>query len=408
MAASPFAFFRGSALVMASDLATTPATGLTVQACGDAHISNFGFFQSPERHLVFDLNDFDETAIGPWEWDVKRLAASIEICGRDRKFSEKERTAAVMTAIQSYQTAMHAFAHMNTLDVWYAHLNIDDLYAQFNKNLTKREKKHAEKAINKAKAKDSSRAVSKLTEVADGKLRFISEPPLIVPARELVEQYLQESIPDADIKARERIIALILHSYQESLRDDKRHLIRQYHGVDIARKVVGVGSVGTRCWVVLLEGVGARDPLVLQIKEAQESVVERFWKKGRYQQNGQRVVEGQRAIQATSDVLLGWTRAKGLDGITRDYYVRQLWDGKGSIDLDTITLKGLTTLARACGRTLARAHARTGNRFAIAGYLGKNDMFAKAITDFSRAYADQNEADYRLFLQECQINTAEK
>ncbi len=406
MAASPFTFFRGSALIMASDLATTPTTGITVQACGDAHISNFGFFQSPERHLVFDLNDFDETAPGPWEWDVKRLAASIEICGRDRNFTESERNTAVITAIKSYQNSMQNFAQMNTLDVWYAHSSVENVYSQFNKCLTKNEKKNAKKTISKAKRKDSYRAVSKLTEIADGKLRFISDPPLIVPARELAEEYLREPIPDADLKAREHIIALILHNYQESLSDDKRHLMRQYHGIDIARKVVGVGSVGTRCWVVLLEGLGSDDPLVLQIKEAQESVLERFAGKSHYSQNGQRVVEGQRAIQATSDVLLGWTRAKGLDGITRDYYVRQLWDGKGSVDLDIITPRGLTILARECGKTLARAHARTGNRFAIAGYLGKSDTFAKAIASFSCAYADQNEADYQLFLQEYQTNSA--
>lgn len=406
MAASPFAFFRGSAILMASDLATTPSTGLNVQACGDAHISNFGFFQSPERHLVFDINDFDETARGPWEWDTKRLATSVEICGRNRGFSEKERSKAVRAAVESYQTSMLEFSQMKTMDVWYAHTDVEDFYSQFSGSLSKNTQKNTEKIILKAKTKNSDRAVLKLTEVVDGKVRFINQPPLIIPLRNLVEQQIRREIPDTNLKEREHLIALVLRKYQESLSNDKRHLMKQYHGVDIARKVVGVGSVGTRCWIVLLEGLDSNDPLVLQIKEAQESVLERFTGKSIYKNNGQRVVEGQRAIQAASDVLLGWTRAVGVDGVARDYYVRQLWDGKGSINLDTISSKQLTNLAKTCGKTLARSHARTGNRFAIAGYLGKSDAFSKAIVQFSQAYADQNETDYQLFMKEYQANSA--
>lgn len=400
MGASAFAFFRGSALIMASDLSTTPTTGLNVQACGDAHISNFGFFRSAERHLVFDLNDFDETARGPWEWDLKRLVASVEICGRDRGFTEKQRQKAVRAAVESYQDHMLKFSEMSTMDVWYYHTNVEELYAQFGTNLKKKDRAYAEKVINKAKAKDSARAVSKLTEIHDGKLRFVSKPPLVSPVRELIDERLNAPLPPAVFDARKKFIALVLHSYQETLREDRRNLLRQFHGIDVARKVVGVGSVGTRCWIVLLEGLDKNDPLVLQIKEAQDSVLTRFTKKKAYDNNGRRVVEGQRAIQATGDVLLGWTKAKNLDGTTRDYYVRQLWDGKGSIDLDTITPKRLTNLARACGKTLARAHARTGNRFAIAGYLGKGHAFSDALVEFSSAYADQNEKDYQLFLKE--------
>lgn len=399
MAASSFAFYRGGALIMANDLAHTPRTNLFVQACGDAHISNFGFFQSPERHLVFDLNDFDETLRGPWEWDLKRLAASIEICGRYRNFTEEERTNAVLACVRNYRLSMQEFTQASTMEVWYAHTNIDELYEEIKSTFTKSQEKYTDKIITKAKAKNSNRAVLKFTETIDGKLQFISQPPLIVPAWEIAEEYLRKPIPNLNIDEREKFITLILRKYRETLSDDKRYLLNQYHGIDLARKVVGVGSVGTRCWIVLLEGMGVHDPLVLQIKEAQESVLERFIGKSPYPQHGQRVVEGQRAIQATSDIFLGWSRVPGIDGTIRDFYIRQLWDGKGSVDLDTIAPEGLVILSKACGKTLARAHARTGNRFAIAGYLGKSTTFDDAIAQFAIKYADQNEKDYQVFMQ---------
>lgn len=398
MAASAFAFFRGSAAIMAHDLAHTPSTGIRVQACGDAHVANFGLFHSPERRLVFDINDFDETAQAPWEWDVKRLAASIEICGRQRGFSSKERRAAVEEAVRCYREAMREFARQGSMDVWYAHMDAEDLYSRMAQAASKRERRETEELFDKARSKNSARAVSKLTEEVNGEVRIVNDPPLIVPLRELVRQHTGIDLPDFDAREREHITAMLLSRYRKNLPDDRRLLVEQYRGVDIARKVVGVGSVGLQAWIVVMEGAAPGDHLVLQIKEARESVLEPYAGKDANESPGLRIVRGQKAMQTASDVLLGWSDLKTKEG-TRSYYVRQLWDGKASIDLDDIDDDSLQALAGACGWTLAHAHARTGDRFAIAGYLGKSDAFESALVEFARAYADQNEIDYRAFLK---------
>ena len=397
MSVSAFTFYRGGALIMASDLSGTPSTGIKVQACGDAHISNFGFFNSPERRTVFDINDFDETSIGPWEWDVKRLAASVEICGRDRAFSKKERKAAVLASVKGYREAMEEYANMGHQEVWYSHLDVDDLLLKFSGQMNKKEKKAAEKIMKKAKRKNSARAITKLTEVKDGKLRIISAPPAIIPMRDMAEEAGNTGLYDRI--GIERIIKQALSGYRKTLSPERRKLVEQYYGVDMGVKVVGVGSVGTRALIVVMEGADRNDPLVLQIKEAQESVLERFCGRSRFDQHGKRVVEGQRAMQTVGDPLLGWCRLPDVGGLPKDYYVRQLWDGKGSIDLDFISAKNLKVLAEVCGATLAHAHARTGDRFEIAGYLGTDDAFDKAILEFARAYADQNEIDYARFME---------
>lgn len=399
MAASAFAFFRGTAAIMARDLAQTPSSGIRVQACGDAHVANFGLFHSPERRLVFDINDFDETSRAPWEWDVKRLAASLEICGRERGFSDKARGAVVSTAMASYRSAMRDFARMGSMDVWYAHMDAEELYERMMQAATKRERRETEELFDKARSKNSARAVSKLTEVVDGELRIVSDPPLIVPLRELVQRRTGIDLPDFDAEERERITALLLSRYRKNLPDDRRLLVEQYRGVDIARKVVGVGSVGLQAWIVVMEGATPDDHLVLQIKEARASVLEQFAGEDDSASAGRRVVRGQKAMQTASDVLLGWTDMKAKDGRTKSFYVRQLWDGKASIDLEDIDADSLQALGGACGWTLAHAHARTGDRFAIAGYLGKSDAFDRALVRFARSYADQNEADYRMFLE---------
>ena len=400
MSASAFTFFRGGALIMASDLSKTPTTGIEVQACGDAHISNFGLFSSPERRTVFDINDFDETLRGPWEWDVKRLAASVEICGRDNGFSKKKRRAAVLACARAYREGMASFASMGHLDVWYAHADVDTLRSELDANNSTKKAKRAEKVITKAKNKNSARAIRKLTEVVDGQLRIVNDPPVVVPMRELIKNNANTRfVENFDEQAIERLINKALAEYRLSLDPHKKQLVSAYTAVDMAHKVVGVGSVGTRAWIVVMQGSDEDDPLVLQIKEAQESVLERFVGKSRFRQHGRRVVEGQRAMQTASDMLLGWCRLPGLDGKKKDYYVRQLWDGKGSIDLSLLNTKQLEKLARACGRTLAHAHARTGNRFAISAYLGKSDAFDEAIADFANTYANQNETDYQRFME---------
>ena len=400
MSVSSFTFYRGGALIMAADLSDTPITGIHVQACGDAHISNFGLFSSPEQTTVFDINDFDETHIGPWEWDVKRLAASVEICGLDNGFSKKERKQAVLACVRAYREAMLDFAGRGHLDVWYAHLNIDKLFNQYSEIFDAKTVKATEKMINKAKGKDSLRAAQKLTEVVDGELRIISNPPLVVPLRDLVatsdNRRLVEHFDEQRLK---EMMGDILSEYRATLDSDKRRLISEYTPVDIAHKVVGVGSVGTRAWILVLQGANEHDPLVLQVKEAQDSVLERFVGKSKYPHHGHRVVSGQRAMQSTSDMLLGWCTIQGLDGKNKDYYVRQLWNGKGSIDLSILDAERLATFAEICGWTLAHAHARTGNRFAIASYLGETDSFDKAIAKFARAYGKQNEADYQRFME---------
>jgi uncharacterized protein (DUF2252 family) len=384
MSASPFAFFRGAAAVMAADLATTPVSGLRVQACGDAHLSNFGAFAAPDRRLVFDLNDFDESLPGPWEWDVKRLAASFAIAGRENGFKRRERGAAVVEAARSYRDAMRVFASQGNLEVWYARLGVESVIGELEAEpkLTRQ----VRKGVAKAQAKDSTRALEKLTHVVDGELRILADPPLIVPAEELMAT--------DETRDLEQVLLQVLDSYRASLPEDRRHLLDGYRFRHMARKVVGVGSVGTRAWIVLHTGADDADPLFLQAKEAEASVLEPYAGASRYENHGQRVVEGQRLMQAASDIFLGWCPAVGLDGRKRDFYVRQLWDWKRSVEVERLTPHGLQLYARMCGWTLARAHARSGDRIAIAAYLGAGDAFDNAIAEFSEGYADQSERDH--------------
>ncbi len=386
MLASPFAFYRGAALVMAADLATTPVSGVSVQLCGDAHLSNFGVFASPERRLVFDLNDFDETLPGPWEWDVKRLAASMAVAGRDKGLAAKQRTEIVRETIAGYREAMRDFAAMRNLDVFYTHLDAKALIAGLGDQLTEHMRKRADRALAKAHTSDSSKALSRLTDIVDGRPQIVSDPPLIetiddlFPAEEAVR--FRESMHD------------LLRSYRSTLTPDRRRALEGFRLVDFARKVVGVGSVGTRAYIALLLGRDDQDALFLQFKEAQASVLERFAGKSRHANEGERVVSGQRLMQASSDIFLGWQRSTGSDGVRRDFYVRQLKDWKGSFDIDEAVAKGLALYGRTCGWTLARAHARSGDRIAIAAYLGRGDRFDCALAEFAEAYADQNERDY--------------
>jgi uncharacterized protein (DUF2252 family) len=386
MLASPFAFFRGAAAIMAMDLATTPDSGFRVQACGDAHLSNFGVFAAPDRHLVLDVNDFDETLPAPWEWDVKRLAASFEIAGRDRDFTPKQTRKAVLEAVREYREAMLRFAAMGNLDVWYARLDVEALVTDLAGVTDRKQMKSVEKNVAKAHEKTSLKAFDRLEEVVDGEPRIVSDPPLLVPARELVADEQRHQI--------EARIQEMLDRYRESLKGDRRHLFDSYRFVDMARKVVGVGSVGTRCWVLLMMGRDGRDPLFMQAKEADASVLEAHAGASEFGNHGERVVEGQWLMQAASDILLGWLPAFGIDDKDRDFYVRQLWDGKRSVDVESLAPKGLAIYGRVCGWALARAHARSGDRIAIAAYLGKGESFDQAIADFSERYADQNELDY--------------
>ncbi len=385
MAVSPFTFFRGAAAVMAADLATTPISGLRVQACGDAHLSNFGAFAAPDRRLVFDLNDFDESLPGPWEWDVKRLAASFAIAGRERGFKRRERDAATLTAARTYREAMRGFASLRNLEVWYARLDVEAVLAGVEAEAPKQVKR-VRRGVAKARAKDNLRALDRLTHVVDGELRIVSDPPLIVPAEELMAA-------DETRDLRQTLLG-VLDSYRESLPADRRHLLDGYRFRHLARKVVGVGSVGTRAWVVLLTGADDGDPLFLQAKEAEASVLEPYTGASRFRNHGRRVVEGQRLMQASSDIFLGWCPAVGIDGRQRDFYVRQLWDWKRSADLESLDPRGLEVYARLCGWTLARAHARSGDRVAIAAYLGAGDSFDEAIAGFAELYADQSERDH--------------
>ncbi len=396
MLVSPFTFYRGAALIMAADLAATPRSGVNVQLCGDAHLSNFGLFGSPERRLLFDINDFDETLPGPWEWDVKRLAASFEILGRDRGFAAADRRQVVLACVGEYRERMRAAAEMGTLDAWYDHMDsekmLDWVRAEVSeKRLSKREEKQAQKDVTKARTRDHLRVFAKLTAEVDGELRIVADPPLIVPiddlvsagtARDEVEQWMRS----------------LLWTYRRSLADH-HHPIEEFELVHTARKVVGVGSVGTRAWIHLLVGRDAQDPVILQSKEAQTSVLERYVGVSEHRNHAQRVVVGQRLMQAASDIFLGWLRVKGLDGETRDYYVRQLHDWKGGAEVENLRVPGATLYARLCGETLARAHARWGDRLAIASYLGKSDTFDRALADFSTAYADQNDRDYETFAE---------
>jgi uncharacterized protein (DUF2252 family) len=393
MLVSPFTFYRGAAAIMAADLAQTPVSGMRVQLCGDAHLSNFGIFASPEREMLFDINDFDETLPGPWEWDVKRLAVSLCVAGRDRNLSKQEVADILVWTAQAYRQSMRGFAQMSNLDVWYSSLNAKDIMGVVRAQQLVKGKRlqQMEKRLGKARAKNSTRAVLKLTEAVDGQLRFVSEPPLIVPIQELLGQ--------AETDELRKRFEVMLGDYRASLSDEYGVLLSDYTFQSIARKVVGVGSVGTRAWVLLFVGRDEQDPLVLQAKEAQASVLEPFAGASQYANHGQRVVEGQRLMQASGDILLGWLPAAGIDDVTRDFYVRQLWDGKLSVEIETMDHPMLRAYGALCAWTLARAHARTGNRIAIASYLGAGGVFDQAIVDFSEAYADQNERDYDALLQ---------
>jgi uncharacterized protein (DUF2252 family) len=386
MMASPFAFYRGGARVMAADLQATPVTGLTVQACGDAHLGNFGLYASPERRLVFDLNDFDETLEGPWEWDIKRLVASFTIAARHNEVARDVCRDVTGHVVRSYREAMHDFAAMRTTDIWYAHVNDQDYieYADFE-----RTEEQARKTIAKAKKKDSRHALDRFTEEVDGEYRIKAEPPLLVPLRELSQKldrvYCEELVRGAH------------EAYVRSVSPACRLLLNRFRPIDVGLKVVGVGSVGTRCWILLLEGRDRNDPLFLQMKEATDSVLAEFLQPSPFENQGRRVVEGQRLIQATSDIFLGWTHTPETG---HDYYWRQLRDWKGSVDIENLDAAALTDYARLCGWTLARAHARSGDPVAIASYLGSNDTFDQALTEFAESYANQNECDYAAFLEE--------
>jgi uncharacterized protein (DUF2252 family) len=385
MLASPFAFYRGAAVIMAADLGAQPNSGLKVQACGDAHLANFGGFAAPDRAIVFDMNDFDETNPGPFEWDVKRLATSFVLAGRAIEISQKDIDAIALATTQSYRQAMAEFSRWRNLELWYARLDVAAVIDRARDRSTPEEIRRFEKAVAKAEGKDSLKAFAKLTERVDGEIRIASDPPLIAPVRDLEVGTMVDN---------QKFIHDRFVEYRHTLQADRRHLLEGYRVVDMARKVVGVGSVGTRTWILLMLGKDDNDPLMLQIKEAAPSVLEPYAGKSGYATNGQRVVEGQRLLQATSDILLGWIHVMGVDGVPRDYYVRQLWDGKMSPSFETMTPGALRLFAELCGWTLARAHARSGDRVAIAAYLGNGDAFDRAITEFATAYADQNDRDF--------------
>jgi uncharacterized protein (DUF2252 family) len=386
MLVTPFTFYRGGAYLMAADLAPGARTGLTVQLCGDAHLSNFGAFAAPDRRLVFSVNDFDETLPGPFEWDVKRLVASFAVAARDRGFDDRERRRISRRVSEAYRSAVREFAGKRAMDIWYARLDVDDLVSQFSKAVTAKELRRFEANRAKAESKDSVKALNKLTSLHDGELQISGDPPLITPIEQLVPEDERHTV---DVRAR-RVIA----AYRRTLSADRRRLIDRYRYVHAARKVVGVGSVGTRAWIALLLGRDSDDPLFLQIKEAQPSVLEPFLGQSEYENHGRRVVEGQRLMQSTSDILLGWVRTTGLDGSDRDFYVRQLWDAKGSALVDVMTPALMELYARFCGWTLARAHARSGDPIAIGSYLGGADSFDRAMAEFAETYADQNERDH--------------
>ncbi|MFC9558996.1 DUF2252 domain-containing protein [Agromyces sp. NPDC056965] len=395
MMASPFSFYRGAAVIMAADLAATADSGITVQICGDAHLLNFGVFGTPERTLGFDINDFDETLPGPWEWDLKRLAASFEIACRHRGFEATERHAITVAAVRGYRERMKRAAASRVLEAWYDRLDADAIAAWVRSerragHADKQQVERTESSFAKARTRDSMRAFSKLVRLVDGELRITADPPLIVPIDDLrpLGRTREED---------EQAMRHLLHTYQTTL-PVARHPLREFTYVHMARKVVGVGSVGTRAWIVLLQGRDRDDPLLLQAKEAQESVLARYLAPSEYAEHGERVVRGQRMMQAASDIFLGWQRVPGHDGVERDFYLRQLHDWKGALDVGEMVPVGARLYAQVCGETLARAHARSGDRVAIAGYLGESDRFDEAVADFAVAYADQNERDYRAFV----------
>jgi uncharacterized protein (DUF2252 family) len=374
---------------MAHDLSTTPVTGIAVQACGDAHVGNFGMFGTAERRLVFDINDFDETLPGPWEWDIKRLAASLEIAARDNGFKTRQRTALVRAAVRRYRVAMAMFAGQPNLAVWYASADLDRMWQQFTPHLTSRQRSDLAKGAAKARTRDAMQALDKLTMIVDGKPRIVADPPLVVPLTSLVPQ-------DLDSSGLEVLLDQLVERYRRTLAGDRRYLLDQYRfeHSDVARKVVGVGSVGTRCWIMLMLGKDSGDPLFLQLKEASPAVLTDFVGQSKFDNQGQRVVEGQRLMQAASDIFLGWLRVSPApDGITRDFYVRQLRDWKFSFDTQTMAPSALSSYGEACGWTLARAHARSGDRIGISAYLGTSDTFDRAIAEFAARYADLTEHD---------------
>ena len=386
MTESPFRFYRGAAGVMAMDLADTPQSGLRAQLCGDAHLLNFRLLASPERHLMFDINDFDETLPGPFEWDVKRLSASLVIAARANGFSAKQRAGIVRAAVRSYRERMRGYAGMGNLDVWYTRFDEDWVRKQFSQKVSAHGRRMWQEAADKARARDNLQAFDKLTETVDGERRLAADPPLIVPLRDLLD--------DADRNELERQLVRLLRRYGRTLPSDRRFLLDQYRVAGMARKVVGVGSVGTRCWIVLLLGRDSEDPLILQAKEAGPSVLEPYCGSAGYRTQGERVVSGQRLMQATSDIFLGWERVDGLDGRRRDFYVRQLRDWKGIAQPELMVPQGMRAFGELCGATLARAHARSGDRIAIAAYLGSGDVFDRALAEFAELYADQNERDF--------------
>jgi uncharacterized protein (DUF2252 family) len=389
MLVSPFAYFRGAALPMASDLADTPCTGLVVQACGDAHLSNFGIFASPERKFLFDVNDFDETLPGPWEWDVKRLAASLEVAGRGNGFSRKQRRRIVTSSTRMYRETMRGFAGMSNIDVWYARVDLDLVEKMFSSRMAAKDRKVVARNLAKARTKDSMQAFSKLAGVVDGQTRIIADPPLIMPVSHLRPEERDELGFEAQLDE-------MLARYGGTLNGAHRILFRRYQLVDLARKVVGVGSVGTRCWIFLFTARDGTEPLMLQVKEAQPSVLAAFAGPSKYDNQGQRVVEGQWLIQPVSDIFLGWQRsAPARDGKTHDFYVRQLRDWKFSMDIDRMRPSGMEIYGELCAWTLARSHARSGDSVAIAAYLGSSDAFDQAIAQFAGSYADQTEQDHQ-------------
>lgn len=393
---SPFAFFRGNALGMATDLGVAPVSGLGVQLCGDAHLSNFGVFGSPERRLLFDINDFDETIAGPWEWDVKRLAASLSIAGRDNGFGRKERRKCVLETVRRYRDASAEFATMRALDVWYARADIDEIEETLRNKLTSSRSRRVDQTLLKARGSGSLKAFAKLTDITDDGVRIKADPPLVVPIADL--------LPDAGRAELETGIRGMLNLYRRSLPAERRALFDQFEFVDMARKVVGVGSVDTRCWIVLLRGRDDGDPLFLQVKEAAPSVLKAkvpttLRQRSQPRNEGERVVVGQRLMQAASDIFLGWQRVEGIDEQTRDFYLRQLRDMKGSAAVERMDPRGMTMYGQLCGWTLARAHARSGDRIALSTYLNSDDAFPEAMVEYAEAYADQNERDYQAFLE---------
>lgn len=387
MSEAPFRFYRGAASIMAADLAETPRSGFRVQCCGDAHMLNFRLLASPERHLMFDINDFDETLPGPWEWDVKRLSASLAIAGRANGFSSKERSSVVRAAVGSYRERMRAFAGLGNLEVWYTRFDADELQQQFAPLLGAKTRDRWARAREQARAHDTLQVFDKLTHHVDGRRLIAPDPPLLVR--------LQDLLPDAERGELEKLLGRLIERYSQTLQTDRRFLLESYRVADMARKVVGVGSVGTRCWIILLLGKDDEDPLFLQAKEADESVLAPYVGSSTFATQGERVVAGQRLMQATSDIFLGWEHVTGIDGRERDFYVRQLRDWKGIAVAESMSPRRMALFGRLCGATLARAHARSGDRIAIAGYLGGSDAFDRALAVFAELYADQNAKDHQ-------------